>query len=278
MKKSKFLYYLGVLGLIIFSLGPIVWCFIISITPEGEMLKASGNFLPSELTFDNYANIFDTSNKAHISLFNGLTNSLLIAAITLAIGIPVSITAAYALVRSKFRGQKVILTFILMTIVIPVFTTIIPVYSIFRNNDMLDSLFWTAIIYVSAFIPLNMWIIMNYFKELPKELWQAAMLDGFTESQMFFKVVLPLSKPVILTSTLTMFIMSWKQYTIPMILISSYDNKMLTMVMSEFMTRDAINYGIIAVCGLVAVIPPALGAVLFRKFLVSGLTSGSVKG
>ncbi len=276
MKKNK-LYYIYVLLLIIFCLSPIVWCLIISLTPESEMLKQSSAFLPSEIFTGNYALIFDTSTAEHQATFSSLLNSLKISAYTLLIGLPISTITAYTLARYDFKFKKLYTNILLLTIVIPVFCTIIPIYSMFKSMDLLDSMFWTSVIYVSAFIPLNTWIIMNYIKDLPKELWQAAALDGFTSRQTFFKIILPLSSPIITTSALIMFLMAWKQYVIPIILLSSYDNKPVTMIMSEFMARDFVKYGMVASVGILSIIPPALIAIIFRKFLISGLTSGTVK-
>ncbi|NLY08718.1 MAG: carbohydrate ABC transporter permease [Tissierellia bacterium] len=276
-KKSNFLYIAAVVFIIVFSLGPILWSFVISVTPENEMLKASTSILPQEPMLDNYKSIFDTSTKEHQVAFKGLKNSLLMSGLTLIIGVPTSLITAYALARYDFKGKKMFVNLLLLTIVIPAFATLIPVYSIFRKLGLLDNVFWTSVIYLSSFLPLNTWIIMNYIKEIPKELWQAAAIDGFNERQIFFKIAVPICCPIILTSVLIMFIMSWKQYIIPMILISSHKHKMLTMVMSEFMTRDAIKYGIIAAVGIVSIIPPAIVAMIFRKFLVSGLTAGTVK-
>lgn len=276
-RKSKIIYVFAVVFILLFSLGPIVWSFVISVTPENEMLKSSETILPQEPMLDNYKAIFDSDRKEHKTTFNGLRNSLLMSGLTLLIGIPTTVITAYALARYEFKGKKLYIDFLLLTIVIPAFATLIPVYSIFRNFQLLDNLFWTSLIYISSFLPLNTWIVMNYIKELPKELWQAAAIDGFSERQMFFKIALPLCGPIILTSALIMFIMAWKQYIIPMILISSHNHKMLTMVMSEFMTRDAIKYGVIAAVGILSVIPPAIVAMIFRKFLISGLTAGTVK-
>ena len=275
--KKKILYTISTLLILIFTLGPILWCGIISMTGESEMLKNTANILPSRLILDNYMEIFDSSSKAHQVFLNGLYNSVKISVITLIISLPMTVVTGYALCRYDFRGKKLLINFLLLTTVIPVFATIIPVYNIFRNMDLLDSMFWTAIIYVSSIIPLNIWIVMNYFKQLPKELYHAASLDGFGEMDIFFKIILPISKSTVLTVALIMFLMSWKQYVIPIILMSSYNNRTVTMVMSEFMTRYEIRYGIISACGILSIIPPALCAVLFRKYLVENLTAGTVK-
>ena len=276
-KKVTISYYIAVIFLVLFSLGPIIWCFIISITPEAEMLNGSSALLPSNIIWDRYLEIFNASSAAHETVLIGLSSSVKISAITLLLGVPLSTITGYALSIYTFKGKKLFVNLLLLTIVIPVFSTIIPIYNIFRNLNMLDSMFWTSIIYVSSVLPLNTWIMMNYFKQMPKELWQAAAIDGFSKTQTFFKVILPIAMPAVLTSALIIFLMAWKQYVIPSILLSSFDNRTITMIMSEFMTRDSIQYGMISATGILAIIPPAIAAIIFRKFLVSNMASGAIK-
>ena len=276
-KKDKFIYYITVFFIILFSVGPIFWCFLISITPEGDLLKNNTRLLPETITFINYKNLFSIGSKESETLLNGLSNSMYLSFVTVLIGMPLSVITGYTLARYKFKYKNLIIGFILLTIVIPVFTTIIPIYSFFMEHSMLDSMFWTSVIFISAFIPLNIWIIMNYFRELPEDLWEAAAIEGANERQLFFQTALPLAMPIVLTSSLIIFLMSWKQYIIPMLLLSSHNNKVLTLIMSEFMTRDAVNYSVIAMSGIIVIIPPLLASMVFRKYLVSGLTAGSVK-
>lgn len=276
--KDKVIYGLTVLLFLFFTLGPIIWCIIISITPESEMLKASSSFLPNELYFGNYQDLFTLGSKSNNTVFTGIKNSLNSELITVFLGTPISVLTGYALARYKFKMKKFFLKGLLLTITIPVFTTIIPIYAAFANLELLDNMFWMAIIYVSAFVPWTSWILMNYFKTIPQEIWEAAEMDGCSEFQIFTKIVLPLSLPIIFTCILMIFIMSWNQFQIPLILTSSVENKVVTLVLSEFMTRYTVNYGMIAAAGLISVLPPALVAILFRRFLISGLTSGAVKG
>ena len=281
MKKrdlNKILYYISILIFIIFTLGPIVWCFIISITPEHDMLKETTKFLPSKITLDNYKDILNINSRAHETLFNGLKNSLIVSLITILISIPVSVVTGFLFSRYKFKAKNFIMKSILITTVIPVFATVITIYSIFAEYNMLDNLFWISIIYVSAFVPIIIWMITSYFNNIPKEILQAAEIDGCSDFQIFFKIILPISTPIIFACTLIVFLMSWNQFQIPLIFTSSQENKVVTLIMSEFMSRDAISYGLIAVCGIFSIVPPVILAILFRKLLVSGLISGSVKG
>ena len=154
----------------------------------------------------------------------------------------------------------------------------IPLYAVFSKLGLLDKRIWAAIVYVSSFLPLITWIMMNYFSAIPDELYDAARVDGCTERQLFFRVILPLSGPILLTVSLMLFLMSWGQFQIPLILISSPEKRVLTLVLSDFMGRNDVSYGLICASGILSLLIPALLAVLFRNFLLSGLMQGSVKG
>ncbi len=277
IKKHNLIYYVFVILIIIFSLTPIIWCFILSISSESHIMNESYNLLPQVITFKNYQNVITQNTKENIAFITALKSSFKLSFFTLLLGVPISFISAYILALYEFKGKRLITNLLLLSIVIPVFATIIPIYSIFKNHNMLDNIFWTSIIYISSFIPLNTWIIMNFFKDIPKEIWEASRLDCIKNSQIFFKIALPLSNPVILTTILIMFLMSWKQYIIPSILLSSPENKVLTTMMSEFMTRYSINYSTISMLGIMILIPPIIASIFFRKYLISGLTSNSVK-
>lgn len=282
MKKSslieKTVYIVAVLIFIVFTLGPIAWCFIVSVTPENEMLKETTNFFPTKMIFDNYSTLLSAGTSQHETFFTALINSLQSVVITLLIGIPCCVMTAYSLSRFEFKGRKAIKTGLLITMVIPLFTTIIPLYRIFATFGMLDNFFWLSMVYVSSFLPLTTWILCNYFEGIPKELEHAACVDGCNKIKTFFKVILPVSYPIIFACVLIIFLLTWNQFQIPLILASSSETKPLSMIMAEFMTKDSVLYGITAAAGILAILPPALVAILFRKVLISGLTGGSVKG
>lgn len=273
----KLIYIIVVLFFLAFTLGPIIWCFIISITPESEIFVSSGNFLPSKVNWDNYLGIFDRSSGESEVIFRGLKNSLIMSLTTVLVGIPTALFAAYSFYRYRFKGRVLVMKFLMLTIVIPVFTTIIPIYSMFAEYGILDNFFWVSVIYVSSFIPITTWTMMNYFKSIPKELIESSAIEGCSESQIFFKIVIPLSTPILLTCILMVFIMSWNQFQIPLILISSHENKLVTMVLSEFISRNDVRYGVISASGIISLIIPAIVAVFFRKYLISGLMQGASK-
>ena len=270
-------YFLATILFLIFTVGPFVWTFMISVTPDYAIFAPTSKMLPESITFANYVELFSGSRRGN-AFFKGMYNSMRTVGITLDIGIPIAMMSAYAFSRMEFKGRKVIKNLFLITMVIPVMATIIPLYRMFAAGKMLDHIFWLSMVYVSSYLPMASWLISNYFATIPKELEEAAMIDGCGRGAAFSRIILPLSRPIILSVTLIMFLNTWSQFQIPLILASSMETKPMAIVVSEFMTKDSIQYGLIAAAGMTALIPPALTAMLFRKYLISGMMGGSVKG
>ena len=270
-------YFLATILFLIFTVGPFVWTFMISVTPDYAIFAPTSKMLPESITFANYVELFSGSRRGN-AFFKGMYNSMRAVGITLVIGIPIAMMSAYALSRMEFKGRKVIKNLFLITMVIPVMATIIPLYRMFAAGKMLDHIFWLSMVYVSSYLPMASWLISNYFATIPKELEEAAMIDGCGRGAAFSRIILPLSRPIILSVTLIMFLNTWSQFQIPLILASYMETKPMAIVVSEFMTKDSIQYGLIAAAGMTALIPPALTAMLFRKYLISGMMGGSVKG
>lgn len=275
LKKTG--YILILLVFLIMVLGPFIWAFILSITPEHAMLAKTTALLPEAITWKNYIELFGGSRKGQL-LFTGIQNSLKAVGMTLLVGIPICLMSAYTLSRMEFKGRKLIRNLLLITMVIPVMATIIPLFRIFVARQLLDNVFWLSVVYVSSYLPMITWLMSNYFSTIPKELEEAAVIDGCGKLATFMKIILPISYPIILSAALIMFLNTWNQFQIPLILASSIETKPVAIVVSEFMTKDSIQYGLTAAAGILAVIPPAVTALLFRKFLISGMMRGSVKG
>lgn len=278
VRRQPWYYWAAAAVLLILTLGPFVWAFIISVTPEYEMFTNTRHMLPSTAVWSNYENLFSMTTSHSVRLFRGLKNSLTAAAVTLAIGVPLALITAYTLTKMEFPGRKWFKNALLITMVIPVFATIIPLFRVFIEHDLLDSQFWLSLVYVSSFLPMSTWLVSNYFATIPREILEAARVDGCGTMGTFFRIVLPVSGPVILACSLIMFLSAWNQFQIPLILASSLETKPVSIVTSEFMTKDSIQYGLTAAGGLIAIIPPAVLALIFRKFLVSGMMGGASKG
>ena len=275
--RQKKGYYIFMALFVICTIGPFIWAFIISITPEYGMFANSASILPSQVTWENYRLLLSGSGSQGRMFVTGMMNSLEAVALTLLIGIPAALLSAYALARMEFKGRKVIKNLLLITMVIPVMATMIPIYRMFGQYRLLDDIFWLSVIYVSSLLPVTTWLISNYFATIPKELEEAAAVDGCGRMYAFLRIILPASYPVIISAALILFLNTWSQFQIPLILASSQATKPIAIVVSEFMTKDTVQYGLTAAAGICAVVPPAAAALVLRKFLVSGMTGGAVK-
>ena len=277
MKKDKnnLIYYIAVFLFLIFILVPIIWCFIISISFEKDIFNDKLVFFPKSINFSNYLKLLNPKVKEGSNFLLAMKNSLFTSAITIIIGTPLAVMSGYAFARfRKIKGIKVFMTILLSTMVIPFFTTIIPLYTLFSKLNLLNSIGWLAIIYVSSFLPLVTWITMNYFKEFPIEIEEMALIDGCTRFQVILKILLPNVYPIIITGMLIIFLRAWSQYQLPLILAASRDVKPLTVLLAEFSSKDLILYGQIAAAGILTLLPPMIFSFVFRRYLISGLTKG----
>ena len=275
---KKVLYVFALLIFLIFYLGPFIWTFIISITPDSMVLEKSLNFLPDNTTLKNYLLLFDTSSRQGKLLFSGMRNAIYASFVTIVLCIPMALLSAYSLSRFKFFGKDFIKNSLLITMAIPVMATIIPIYKMFMQLKLLNNMYALSLVYVTSYLPVIVWLMSNYFSSIPRDLDEAAMVDGCTKTEALIYVVLPLSYPIIASAVLIIFLSTWSQFQIPLILASNNDTKPIAIITSEFITKDTVHYGLTAAAGILAIIPPALLALVFRKFLVSGIMKGSVKG
>jgi len=155
---------------------------------------------------------------------------------------------------------------------------LVPVYTIIRDLKLMDTLQGLIIIYSALIMPFAVWIMRGYFLTIPRDLEDAARIDGCTRIGALIRVVIPLSAPGLVATSLFCFLLSWEEFLFALIFTSSPAAKTIPVAIAEFTGRHAIDYGMMATGGVIAAIPPVLIALLFQRYLVSGLTSGAVKG
>ncbi|MGF0034026.1 carbohydrate ABC transporter permease, partial [Bariatricus sp. SGI.154] len=280
-KRDKVVYILVLAFFLLWTLGPIVWSFSISITPKADTMVSPAPLSPLHPTLQNYAQLLGIGgeiSRESALFFAGLKNAIIASMAAILIGLPICILGAYALSRMNFKGNKAINTLLRATLVIPVFSTIVPLFKVYSRIGLIDNLVGLVLVYISAMLPLIVWLLEDHFNGIPKELEEAAYVDGCNSFQVLTRVMLPISYPMVFASALIMFITVWNQYLIPLILAPSLDTKPIAVIISEFVTKNTVNYGLMNAGGLLAVIPPVLVALLFKRFLIGGLTAGAVKG
>lgn len=275
IKKETIIYCIGVIIFLFLILGPIFWCFIISIGHEKDVFNNRNSFFPTSVSFFNYKKLLDISTKEGNSFLLAMKSSLLTSFITVVLGTPLAIVTGYALARFKNKVISIFMGLLFSTLIMPLFTTIIPLYTIFSEYNLLNNLFWLAIVYISSFLPLVTWITMNYFKEFPIEIEERALIDGCTKFEVITHILIPNVYPIIITSMLIIFLKSWSQYQLPLVLAASREIKPLTVLIAEFSSKDLILYSQIATAGILTIIPPMIFSFIFRNYLISGLTKGS---
>jgi multiple sugar transport system permease protein len=277
MKKTSAIWKAGeILLRIVFlvaAVAPLLWLLITSVKPVQEIITFPVKYLPSRLTFENYINTF--SQTDFLTYFR---NSLLVSLSSTVVTTLCSVFGGYSLARFKFRGQRLTLVMFLVTQMIPISVIIVPIFLIFAKLGLVDNLFGLALIYTALNIPFCMLVIRGFFQRIPVSLEEAAMMDGCTRFQSIYRVVLPIMKPGIVSAAVFAFIGAWNELFFNSIFISSEANKTIPSAIYMFIGKYDINWGMLAATGILALIPVGVLFMCIQKFLVSGLTSGAVKG
>lgn len=287
-KKKKWkraLIYIGAFILVLWSILPVLWMFISSLTPSNEIIDAS-RLLPSRFTFDRYRMIFlgkqiegvNSNAAAQSAVFRrALINSTLVAVVTTAFSIMVGASASYAFARLRFVGSKFVRFTAMFFQLLPPIALLIPYYMAVSRLGMLDKLSTLILVNVNFVLSYVVWVMSNFFKAIPRDLENAARIDGCTWLQAYMKVALPNTLPGFVAVGALAFLMCWDEFMFALVFAQSDRAKMITVAVSEFGTKYGIDYGMMMTSGVVATIVPMMLVMFFQKYIVSGLTQGAVK-
>ena len=279
---SNILFYIGIVVLICLVVGPFVWMFISSISPQVELSATPPHWWPQNPTLFRYRALFDKAVGANIpagvdKFLKGLTNSLIVSTLTTLVCVVTGTMAAYVLARMNIPGKNKYMLGILSSQMLPVVVIIIPLYLMMQKMDMMDSLRGLVLLYTGFMLPTVIWIMHSYFLTLPHELEEAAMVDGCTRFEAFLKVIVPLSGPGLVAVSAFAFLSSWNEFFMALIFTGA-NTKTITVTVTEFSSQFGVDYGLMATGGVIGSIPPLVLAFLLQKYIVAGLTAGSVKG
>ncbi|WP_222359245.1 carbohydrate ABC transporter permease [Rhizobium leguminosarum] len=272
----------GVVVLLIWSLGPIYWTIASSVTPSEDFSTRPINFFPQHFTLDHYSRLLgiNIARIGGVEVFKqfraALLNSVVTSIAATLLCVAISSLGAYAFTRLQFPGRKALFVAVVATLAIPAYAVLIPLYQIMIKLHLVDTYLGVSLIYVSAFLPLSLWLLRSVFEALPIALEEAAQLDGAGRLYIFFYIVLPLAGPGLTAASILTFLGAWGQYLVPLI-FSPQATKPLTVLIPEFVTKNFIDYGLITASGSIAIVIPALVVIFLNRYLVSGLLAGSVK-
>jgi multiple sugar transport system permease protein len=270
---------LGVALLLLWSLGPIYWAVATSLTPLSEIGAKPFHFVPQHFTMNHYARLFGIGNDGAIwrQFSATLFNSIITSTISTVLCVLLAALGGYAFARLEFPGRDALFVLVVATLAIPGYAVLIPLYSLMISLRLIDTYLGITLIYISAYLPLALWMLRSVFQTMPISLEEAAKLDGASRLGILFKIVLPIAAPGLTAVAILTFLGAWGQYIIPLIFSPTLKTKPMTVLIPEFATKNFTDYGMITASGTVAILIPALIVLVLNRYLVSGLLAGSSK-
>ncbi len=258
-----------------YTLIPILW--IMSLSVKSSATLADGKFIPAEVSWDNYKLIL--TGDAHSLFIPALVNSLVVCLVATLISVVLAMFAAYAIARLEFPGKKLILTTALAVSIFPVISLVTPLYNLWRAVGLFDTQIGLIIPYLSLTLPLSIWIMSAFFKQIPWEMEQAAQVDGATSWQAFRKVIVPLASPGVFTTAIITFFTAWNDFVFA-ISLTSERARTVPAALAFFTGASQFEQptGAIAAAAVIVTVPVVILVLVFQRRIVSGLTSGAVKG
>lgn len=263
-----------------FALFPVLWVVSAAFTNDPSI--SSGNLIPRETTLDNFQRLFENPDQPYLRWY---INTMALAVVTAISTVLIAAMAAYAFSRFRFKGRKVGLMFLLLVQMFPQFLSLVAIYLIMSQiTDVfagigLDTLTGLGLVYLGGSMGVNAWLIKGFFDTIPMEIDESAKVDGATHGQIFWGIILPLAAPVLAVVGLLSFIGTINEFIIASALLQSPENKTLAVGLQGFISQQySENWGPFAAGALLAAIPVVILFMFLQRFIVSGLTAGSVKG
>ncbi len=267
--------WIGFVAILIWCLLPVAWIISLSFKSLDETTAGSAQFLPKDFTFENYGAILENGDFTR-----ALINSFGIALIATLLSVVFATLAAYAIARLEFKGKRVVLSMALAIAMFPVVSLVGPLFDMWRTVGLFNT--WPGLIipYMTFTLPLAIWTLSAFFREIPWEMEQAAQVDGATSWQAFRKVIVPLAAPGVFTAAILTFFFAWNEFVLAISLTSTTASRTVPAQMSYFVGPDPFNppYSQLATASVIVTIPVIIIVLLFQRKIVAGLTSGAVKG
>jgi multiple sugar transport system permease protein len=271
------LWSIGIVLVLIFALLPVLWLISLSLKPPDAITDQS--FIPTEFSLDNYKSLFE-GGIDDSPFIKPLINSIGIALITTVISIVLASFCAYAIARLEFPGKRLILAGALAIAMFPPISTVGPLFDMWRSLGLYDT--WPGLIipYLTFSLPLAIYVLVAFFREIPWDLEQAAAVDGATPFQAFTKVIVPLAAPGTFTAAILVFIFAWNDFLFAISLTSSDASRTVPAALAFFTGESSFTQptGSIAAAAVVVTVPIIVFVLFFQRRIVAGLTAGAVKG
>lgn len=254
---------------------PVFWTFITSLKTEQEIFQNPPTFYPHVLNTKSYAAQVETGD---FNMFRSFLNSFIISLGAMVIAVLLAVPASYAIARYKFKGRNGMLLCFLVTQMLPVSVLLTPMFIMFRNMHLYNT--WGASILSDATIgiPFSILILKNYFASIPKDLEEAAWVDGCNKFVTFIRILIPIAKPGIIVCAIFSFLYAWGDLAYGMTFILDQQKRPITAGIFNFMGQYGTRWSYLTAFAIVTIIPVSLIFIFMQKYIIAGMTSGAVKG
>lgn len=263
-------YGLLILAIVIVSL-PILWMLTVSVRPNIEVMKIPPSWVPEKATLDSYWKIL-TSQRYVIVFLNTIFISLFVTFLSLFLGA----LAAYALARFNFIGQRAVLMFLIITQMFPLVLLCIPYFRVFVMLGLYDTRTSLIIVYLTFTLPFCILMLRSYFINISPAMEEAAMVDGCTRMGAIFRTLVPVSYPAFIGAGLYAFLLAWNEFLFAMVLVESWENRVLTMAIYSLMAEFVTDWSGMMAFSTLASLPLVVAFIFLQKFMVQGMTAGAL--
>ena len=268
----------GMFLAMLFICMPGIWIVLSSLRPTVEIMAKPPVWIPQELSFDAYVSMFSGIGKGGIPVLEYFRNSLIISITSTVIAIAIGMAGGYAFARYRFRGKSGMFLGLMLTRTVPGIALSLPLFFVYARLGIIDTHFGMILAYVALNIPFTIWLIDGFFRQVPKDLAEAAQIDGCTPWQAFWQVEFPLAGPGIASAGIFAFLTSWNEFALASQLTRSVNSKTLPVGLLDYTSEFTIDWRGMCALAVVMIVPALTLTFIVQKHLVGGLTSGAVKG
>lgn len=257
---------------------PGLWIVLASFRPTVEIMAKPPVWIPQDLSFDAYVAMFSGVGQGGIPVIEYFRNSLIISVTSTAIALAIGMAGGYAFARFRFKAKSSIFLGLMLTRTVPGIALSLPLFFVYSKLGIIDTHFGLIMAYVALNVPFTIWLIDGFFRQVPKDLADAAQIDGCTRWQAFWQVEFPLAGPGIASAGIFAFLTSWNEFALASQLTRSVNSKTLPVGLLDYTAEFTIDWRGMCALAVIMIIPALVLTFIVQKHLVSGLTSGAVKG
>lgn len=260
------------LVIVVLALAPIAWGLSTSFKPAEDVLKLPPRLVPERVVGDHYSTLLE-HGIAHYIL-----NSAVVATATVLLCLLLGALSGYSLSRFAFRGRAFFMLIVITVMSIPLDSLIVPTYTLMANAGLLDTRIGLILLYSAYQLPIVIWLLYGYFLTIPRELDNAAMIDGYSRIEALWKVVLPLSGPGLVAAGLFVLVFAWNDFVVALVMTSSEAVRTLPVAVYNYLGFFGRDWGPLTAASMISIVPVIVIFILFQRYFISGMTGGGVKG